>query len=345
MSLLSKKREINRLIKSFEKEADNFHDIDFHIITINQSNHLKDEKFRSPNHAITLWQYMGKLGSKVERDNFDENLKHSDLKWGIRGAELTNFGIIEGTGTNLFVKMAKRAGSLFSESEKLSFKSRLLQEIQEEELRKDSKSLPTIVTNDNPLAVWLNFLLYFISKNNSYAELETKIEPDLFTLSLLALEQMAEDETMTKSDKSSTKLSEIHFRVAVSFPGEKRRYVSMVVDCLRPILGKDKVFYDFDYQAQIARPNADILLQNIYHKQSELIVIFLCEEYVKKDWCGLEWRGIRDLIKSKDDEKIMFIRFDNAKLDGTFSIDGYINGNLYKPKQVADFILNRLSLQ
>jgi hypothetical protein len=159
---------------------------------------------------------------------------------------------------------------------------------------------------------------------------------------LLALEQFADESAIGKSDRSNTNLSDINFRVSVSFPGEKRRYVSRVVDILRKQLPTDSVFYDLDYQAQIARPNADILLQNIYHKQSELIVVFLCKEYSKKEWCGLEWRGIRDLIKSKHDEKIMFVKFDKAEIDGTFTIDGYIDGSKYKTQEVANFILARL---
>jgi hypothetical protein len=158
------------------------------------------------------------------------------------------------------------------------------------------------------------------------------------------LEQMAEEQILNKSDKSTTKLSDINFKVAVSFPGEKRGYVSSVVDYLKLKLGKDQIFYDFDYQAQIARPNADILLQDIYHKQSDLIVIFLCEEYNKKEWCGLEWRAIRDLIKSKEDERIMFVKFDNAEIDGTFSIDGYIDASFFKEDKVAQFVLDRINV-
>jgi hypothetical protein len=238
--------------------------------------------------------------------------------------------------------MAKRAGSLFSDEESMIFKSRVVNEIQAEELRKNPKSKPSAAVNDNPLAIWLNYLLFYLSRTNPNREHSIRIEPDLFTLSLLALEQLADELIIGKSDRSNTQLSKINFRVAVSFPGEKRRYVSRVVDILRKKLPVDSVFYDLDYQAQIARPNADTLLQNIYHKQSELVVVFLCEGYSKKEWCGLEWRGIRDLIKSRQDEKIMFVKFDRAEVDGTFSIDGYIDGSKYKAQDVADYILERL---
>ncbi|MEQ9168738.1 MAG: TIR domain-containing protein [Fulvivirga sp.] len=345
MSLLSKKKEIQRLIKSFETEADKFHDIEFHTFTHKQGAIDENRKYQKSHHAIILWQYIGDLKSEQSLERFKNNLITSDLKnWGIRGAELSSFGVIEGPATKLFLKMAKRAGSIFSETEIKTFNSRVVDEISKQEQKTNPHSTIATVTNDNPLAIWLNYLLFYISKNNPSTEQAVRIYPDLFTLSLLALEQMAEEHTLNKSDKSNTKLSDINFKVAVSFPGEKRKYVSNVVDHLRPKFEKDQIFYDFDYQAQIARPNADTLLQNIYHKQSDLIVIFLCEEYTEKEWCGLEWRAIRDLIKSKKDEKIMFVKFDNAQIEGIFSTDGYIDANNFNESQVAQFIIDRLDV-
>ena len=70
--------------------------------------------------------------------------------------------------------------------------------------------------------------------------------------------------------------------------------------------------------------------------------MFLCKEYAKKQWCGLEWRAIRDIIKSKEDDRLMFVRFDDAPIDGIFSIDGYIDGRVFGTKEIANFIINRL---
>jgi len=343
MALINKTREIERLINAFESEADKYHDIEFHTYLIRQEGLSGIErKFRMPHHAIMLWQYIGPLGSENALNEFSNNFSESDLKWGIRGAQLTKYGVIEGAGTDQFLKMAKRAGGIFSEEESMTFKSRVINEILTEELKKNPKSKPATAVNDHPLAIWLNYLLYYLSQTYPNREHSTNIEPDLFTLSLLALEQLEDELIIGKSDRSITDLSKINFRVAVSFPGEKRKYVSRVVDILRKELPNDSVFYDLDYQAQIARPNADILLQNIYYQQSELVVVFLCEEYSKKEWCGLEWRAIRDLIKSKNDKKIMFVKFDKAEVDGTFSIDGYIDGSKYRTQEVAKYILDRL---
>ncbi|OOF00453.1 disease resistance protein [Salinivibrio sp. IB643] len=145
-------------------------------------------------------------------------------------------------------------------------------------------------------------------------------------------------------DKSTTKLEDINFKVALSFPGEKRPYVANVVEKLKRVFGTDSIFYDFDYQSQLARPNLDTYLQSIYRDQADLVVVFLCEDYIKKQWCGLEWRAIRDIIKHKEDDKVMFINFDNANVEGVFSIDGYIDATYHDENSVAQFITERVNL-
>ncbi|MFZ2404183.1 MAG: TIR domain-containing protein, partial [Methylobacter sp.] len=132
------------------------------------------------------------------------------------------------------------------------------------------------------------------------------------------------------------------FQVALSFPGEQRDYVAEVAQHLAEKLGQDQVFYDQWYQAELARPNLDTHLQTIYHDDSQLIVPFLCADYERKEWCGLEWRAIRDLIKKRNDGDIMPLRFDGTHIPGLFSIDGYIDLQKHNPKQTADLILQRL---
>jgi hypothetical protein len=260
----------------------------------------------------------------------------------IRGAKLSAFALIEGDSCGLFARMAKRAGGLFNEKEASMLKSRIVSEIQNSEL--DGVSKPTAVVNSNEMAIWLNYLLYYISKISPGKDRFPKIEPDPYSLSLLALEALLENPKIEKVDKSLSRVEEINFKVAVSFSGEKRAYVSKVVDSLKLSLGNDQVFYDFDYQSQLARPDLDVFLQNIYKNNSELIVVFLSKEYSEKEWCGLEWRAVRDIIKAKENSRIMFIRFDNAKIEGVFSIDGYIDANHHNESEVSKFILERVQL-
>lgn len=341
MSLRKKSTEIKRLINTFEIEAQKFHDLTFSTFTLTQSNY-DNTKFKRPNHAIMLWQYYGKINADHTAEDFVENLKDSDLQWGVRGAQLSAYGLIEGDACDLFLKMARRAAHLFNKKEAEIISSKTVNEIQENEKNEVSKTV--VSTNSNSLAIWLNYLLYYLSMTSHVKAGKRVIDIDPFTLSLLALEQLLIEPTIKKVDKSLSKVEDIKFDVALSFPGEQRSYVSDVASILRENLDSDGLFYDFDYQSQLARPNVDTLLQNIYRNNTKLIVVFLSKEYAQKEWCGLEWRAVRDIIKSKGDEQIMFVRFDNAQIEGLFSIDGYIDANTFEPKQVAEFILERLKL-
>jgi hypothetical protein len=92
----------------------------------------------------------------------------------------------------------------------------------------------------------------------------------------------------------------------------------------------------------LARPNLDTYLQRIYHDDSELLVVFICADYERKEWCGLEWRAIRDLIKRKEAASIMPIRLDAGDVSGLFSIDGYLDAKDRTPAEVAKLIRARL---
>ncbi len=135
---------------------------------------------------------------------------------------------------------------------------------------------------------------------------------------------------------------EERFRVALSFPGEHREFLAQVANSLANGLGRERVFYDKYYEAELARPDLDTYLQRIYHDDSDLIAVFLCADYDKKEWCGLELRVIRDLIKKRSSAAIMPFRFDDTSIPGLFSIDGYIDIGQRSPNDVASLILERL---
>lgn len=152
------------------------------------------------------------------------------------------------------------------------------------------------------------------------------------------------DSTFVAGEGQLGRVEEMRFKVALSFPGERRDYVSAVAEEVKKRLGKGAVFYDKDFTAQLARPNLDTLLQRIYLSNSELVVVFLCKDYERKEWCGLEWRAIRQIIKNKNDHAIMFMRFDAADVSGSMSIDGYVDLEEYSPLQAARMIVERVRL-
>jgi hypothetical protein len=132
------------------------------------------------------------------------------------------------------------------------------------------------------------------------------------------------------------------FKIALSFPGEHRAFVEQVASHLASHVGRDRVLYDRYYEAELARPDLDIYLQRLYHDESELIAMFLCADYERKEWCGLEWRALRDLIKRRQASTIMPFRSDNTEIPGLFSTDGYVWIGNRSPLEVADLILQRM---
>lgn len=131
------------------------------------------------------------------------------------------------------------------------------------------------------------------------------------------------------------------FAVALSYPSEWRQYVEDVDAELCSIFDGEHVFFYKRFEAILARANLDTYLQKIYHDQSDLVVVFLCAEYECKEWCGLEWRAIRDLIKRRRTDEVMLVRFDNSDIKGTFSTDGFVNVNERPPKEIASLIRQR----
>jgi len=135
----------------------------------------------------------------------------------------------------------------------------------------------------------------------------------------------------------------LRFQVALSFPGTKRDYVEALANRLKKSLPKNQVFYDRDFQAHLARPDLDVLLLKIYRARSSLVVVFLAKDYATSDWCGLEWRAIRDMIKKKSGKQVMFVRFDGRRYRWNVSIDGYLDATVFTPEQIATYILERVN--
>ncbi len=134
------------------------------------------------------------------------------------------------------------------------------------------------------------------------------------------------------------------FDVALSFPGEIRNYIEPIAAELEHNMGPNSYFYDNNYVSQLARPSLDTLLQDIYRNRSKLVVVFLCSDYQDKEWCGIEFRAIKEIMMLREHNKIMFVKMDDGHVDGVFKTDGYIDGQKYSPSDVARFIQERLGL-
>src|SRR5262249_688737 len=70
----------------------------------------------------------------------------------------------------------------------------------------------------------------------------------------------------------------------------------------------------------------------------------ICQDYSQKEWTGLEWDAIFDLLKKRKEDEVMLYRFNRAEVDGLYSDAGFIDLDHKTPEQAATSILERLAL-
>jgi tetratricopeptide (TPR) repeat protein len=134
------------------------------------------------------------------------------------------------------------------------------------------------------------------------------------------------------------------FRVAFSFAGEKRDYVRKVANALTSHFKKEEILYDKFHEAEFSRARLGRYLPKLYHEQSELIVVVVCPDYQDKEWCGLEWDAIFDLLKKRREDEVMLTRFGRATVEGLFSDAGFSDLDTKSAQQTADLICERLAV-
>lgn len=138
-------------------------------------------------------------------------------------------------------------------------------------------------------------------------------------------------------------MSTKRFRIALSFAGERRAFVSQVATILAERFGQSAILYDKFHEAEFARRDLGIQLPNLYYDESELIVVVMCPKYDEKQWTGLEWTAIHALMSERGNEGVMLCRFEHAEVDGLFSTSGYVELDDLTPAQAADRVLERLA--
>jgi TIR domain len=134
------------------------------------------------------------------------------------------------------------------------------------------------------------------------------------------------------------------FRIAFSFSGHKREFVAEIAGILAGRFGADRLLYDKYHQAEFARSDLAFHLPALYHDEADLVVAVLCNDYEKKEWCGLEWNAIYGLIKKRKAGEVMLCRFDRVEGQGLFGLAGFIDLDDKTPAEVATLITERLAL-
>lgn len=139
-------------------------------------------------------------------------------------------------------------------------------------------------------------------------------------------------------------MSAKRFRIAFSFAGEKRDFVAEVAAILADKFSEAEILYDKYHEAEFGNWKLGLILQDLYHDQSDLIAVVVCPDYSKKDWCGLEWVAIHGMLMSGKDREIMLCRFEHAKLQGIHENAGFVELDDKTPEQAATRILQRLAI-
>ncbi len=180
------KQEFKRLKKDFVKESSRYSDSTLSVYFIDENSANDDTKFGFPNHAISLWQYMG------EKDSYLEGFEISKLqttKFGLPNSVINAIGVIEGTDTPIFVRMANRAGSLIPNNVNLQINFQI-----NDNFRKAHSLEKTVfVANANPLAKWLNLVLMSVSTFQSERFEQKTLVVDPFTASLVVFDYFLDE--------------------------------------------------------------------------------------------------------------------------------------------------------
>lgn len=161
--------------------------------------------------------------------------------------------------------------------------------------RFDGKSkigyIKEIKQNYNKYRITLDFLCEISSKKSSLLQHELDVGnfeinrthwavKDIDLLNLLLKKEIISDEQSSLFRKPDS-LPRLKFDVAFSFPREERELILKIVKEIKE-KGTYSIFYDKDFVEQLAVPVMDLILMDVYKKQSRLICILLSEEYKKK---------------------------------------------------------------
>jgi hypothetical protein len=138
------------------------------------------------------------------------------------------------------------------------------------------------------------------------------------------------------------------FAVAFSLAGEQRQLVLAVAQEVEAILGRSTVFYDDWYEHWIAGSDADLLLQNLYGVQAELVVVCVSGAYGDKMWTRTEHRAVRARLMqattAADRNRIFPVRVGDGDVEGVLLNEIVPDLRSRTVAEAAELIVARLNL-
>ncbi len=136
------------------------------------------------------------------------------------------------------------------------------------------------------------------------------------------------------------------FAVAFSLAGEQRQLVLPIAQEVEAILGRSTVFYDDWYEHWIAGSDADLLLQELYGRGTELVIVCVSGAYASKPWTLTEHRAVRGRLMRApmDRQRIFPIRVGDGEFDGVLPTEIVPDVRGRTPLEAAEMIVARLNL-
>lgn len=131
------------------------------------------------------------------------------------------------------------------------------------------------------------------------------------------------------------------FAIGLSFSGSKRQYVAEVADILSLTFGEDKILYDLYLEAELNNIDLPTYLPKLYQDNTVINVVFFSEDYIKRDWTGLEKTVLTHwLMSDENKERLMTFTFDGTRWE-QFSNAGITSCSGRKPFEIAKLIIEK----
>ena len=114
------------------------------------------------------------------------------------------------------------------------------------------------------------------------------------------------------------------------------------------ILGRSTVFYDDWYEHWIAGMDADLLLQKLYEKRAELVVVCVSGAYADKPWTRTEHRAVRARLMRaatmEERHQILPVRVGDGEVEGVLFNEIVPDCRHKTAVEAAELIVARLNL-
>jgi hypothetical protein len=143
--------------------------------------------------------------------------------------------------------------------------------------------------------------------------------------------------SMTGASAEST----YEFDVAVSFAGEDRDFVEVIVSRLKD--AGIRVFYDTDYQVAMWGEDLAEYLDQVYRAKARYAIMFISRFYAEKMWTRYERRSALVRALGQESVYILPVRLDSTILEGLHQTIAYLDAQLMGPDGIVSATLAKLT--